>query len=71
MRNVHDQRDAALALIEVMEIKSENTHIENLQRTSYEELRKLLHGAAPDWLFGLILDARQRVRDEYSRKPNH
>ena len=71
MQTSYDQKVALLALIEVMEIKPRgNVHIEALQRTAYEEIQKMLEGASAHWLFSVITEARQKVRDELSGFPN-
>jgi hypothetical protein len=62
--------DAFLALIEVMEITGENPHIRQLQPACYGELEKILNGAAPGFLMGVIIEGRKRAREEERKRAN-
>lgn len=65
---IADGTEAALALIEVMEIGGENKHIENLQRACWDELEGMLKNAAPGWLLSVIIEGRKRAREEEAKK---
>jgi len=58
------QVDAALALIEVLEVKGSNPHILELRRTCHAELAKILEGATVRFLEDVILEGRRRARKE-------
>lgn len=58
------QVDAALALIEVLEIKGNNPHILELRRKCHEELAKILEGATVSFLTSVILEGRRQARRE-------
>jgi hypothetical protein len=57
-------RDAAIALIEVLEIRGDNPHVTELSHICHERLAIILQGATPAFLVSLILEARRKVRDE-------
>ena len=51
-------------LLEILEIKTENRIITELQEEAAITLKKILSNADPDWLLLLLLKAREEARKE-------
>jgi len=59
--------DASILLLEILEIKTENRIIKELQEKAAVTLKEILSKADPDWLISLLLKAREEARKEISR----
>jgi len=59
--------DASILLLEILEIKTENRVIKELQEKTAVTLKEILSKADPDWLISLLLKAREEARKEISR----
>ena len=59
--------DASILLLEILEIKTENRIIKELQEKTAVTLKEILSKADPDWLISLLLKAREEARKEISR----
>jgi len=59
--------DASILLLEILEIKTENRIIKELQEKAAVTLKDILSKADPDWLISLLLKAREEARKEISR----
>jgi len=59
-----DNLDASLMLLEILEIKTENRIIREIQERAAATLKEILSKANPDWLVLLLLKAREEARKE-------
>jgi len=59
-----DNLDASLMLLEIIEIKTENRIIREIQERAAATLKEILSNADPDWLLLLLLKAREEARKE-------
>jgi len=61
--------DAVILLLEILEIKTENEIVKELQEEATIKLREILSKATnPDWLILLLLKAREEARKEVNKK---
>ena len=60
--------DAVILLLEILEIKTENKIIKELQKEATIKLGEILSKATnPDWLILLLLKAREEARKEVNK----